>query len=219
MWYTVNEYAFIVFIPCVCRVTAPCAGSLLPVQGHCSLGNGTANWSATWHCGWLGHGVVFSTWKMDTKLRNWCSELYFFYLNHHLSIVEHWPSSWLFTGCVVPLRGDWAIFSHAGSGRVGWVWPAREKSLELHCHGWELNPGQREDRQWDSFILPLSYHDPATERTDSEIHSFSRWAIVTVINHFKWTKLIQGLSSCRHCLIFKDLNPGIARCMYTSSTF
>ena len=28
---------------------------------------------------------------------------------------------------------------------------------------WELNPVHGEDRQWDSFILPLSYHDPVHE--------------------------------------------------------
>ena len=63
-----------------------------------------------------------------------------------------------------------------------------------------MSLGHREDRQWETFILPLSYHDSgpqrgqtvryihfstelswlwATERTDSEIHSFSLWAIMT----------------------------------------
>ena len=60
-----------------------------------------------------------------------------------------WPSFSLSTGCVVPMRGDWAIFYHVGSIWVGRLWSARE-----------LNPGHGEDRQWDSFILPLSYHDP-----------------------------------------------------------
>jgi len=53
--------------------------------------------------------------------------------------------------CVLPLRGDWAIFCHAVSGRVG-----REKSLETL---WELNR--------------------ATEMIDNEIHYFSHWAIMT----------------------------------------
>jgi len=39
--------------------------------------------------------------------------------------------------------------------------------------------GYRGDRKWTSFVLPLSYHDPGMERTDSEIHSFSHWAIMT----------------------------------------
>jgi len=64
-----------------------------------------------------------------------------------LSLAGLRPSSSLSTGCVVSLRGDWAIFCHAGSGRVG-VWSAREKSLEMLRRGWELNPGHREDRQW-----------------------------------------------------------------------
>jgi len=29
----------------------------------------------------------------------------------------------------------------------------------LKYYDWELNPGHREERQWDSFILPLSYRD------------------------------------------------------------
>ena len=79
----------------------------------------------------------------------------FFYLSHCLSVVGLEPSSSLSTGCVVSLRGDWAIFCHAGSGRVGRVW-----SLEILRHGWELNLSHREDRQWDTFILSLSYLDP-----------------------------------------------------------
>jgi len=75
---------------------------------------------------------------------------------HRLSVVGLRPSSSLFTGCAVPLRGDWAIFCHVGSRRVGGVWSAREKSLGIPHRGWELNPGRREDRQW---AIPLSYHD------------------------------------------------------------
>jgi len=71
-------------------------------------------------------------------------------------MVKHWPSSSLSTGCVVSLRGDWANFCHAGPGRVGRVWSAREKSLEILRRGWELNPGHGEDRQWD---IPPCYHD------------------------------------------------------------
>jgi len=74
--------------------------------------------------------------------------LSFFYLSHCLSRVGLWPSSSISTGCVVPLRGDWAVFCRVGSGRVGRVWSAREKSLLILHHGRELNP--------------------ATERTDSK---------------------------------------------------
>jgi len=71
-------------------------------------------------------------------------------------MVELWPSSSLSTDCVVSLRGDWAIFCHAGSGRVGRARSAREKSLEILRRGWELNLGHGEDRQC---AIPLSYHD------------------------------------------------------------
>jgi len=37
------------------------------------------------------------------------------------------------------------------------MWSAREKSFDILRHGWELNPDQREDRQW---AIPLSYHRP-----------------------------------------------------------
>jgi len=57
--------------------------------------------------------------------------IYILFFNYFFTIVELWPSSSLSTGRVVPLRGDWAIFCHAGSGRVGRVWSVREKSLEI----------------------------------------------------------------------------------------
>jgi len=69
------------------------------------------------------------------------------------------PSSSLSTGHVVPFREDWAIFCHAGTGWVGRVWSVGETFLEILRHSWELNPGHREERRWDSFVLPLSYHD------------------------------------------------------------
>ena len=72
--------------------------------------------------------------------------------------VRGWTSAFLLTvhRLWVSLRGDWASFYNAGSGRVGRVWSAREKSLEILRRGWELNPGHGEDRQW---AIPLSYHD------------------------------------------------------------
>ena len=41
------------------------------------------------------------------------------------------PSCLMSASCVVPLRRDWANFYHTGWGRVGRVWSAREKSLEI----------------------------------------------------------------------------------------
>ena len=81
---------------------------------------------------------------------------HFFFISHRLSVVGLRPSSALSTGCVVPLRGDRAIFCHAGSGRIGRVWPVKEQPLKILRRGWELNPGHGEDRQW---AIPLSYHD------------------------------------------------------------
>jgi len=78
------------------------------------------------------------------------------------SSVRSWPAAFLFNGhrlCAVIEGILWAIFSYASSEWVGRVWSAREKSLEILRHGWELHPSHREDRQWDSFFLPPSYHD------------------------------------------------------------
>ena len=68
---------------------------------------------------------------------------------------------------------------------LSWPWPGEDRQwatfiLPLSYH----DPGHGEDRQWDSFVLSLSYHNWAimtrvTDRTDSEIHSFSHWAITT----------------------------------------
>ena len=69
------------------------------------------------------------------------------------------------------MRGDRAIFCHNGSERVGRVWSAREKSLEILCYGRKLNPGYMEDKQWDTFILLLSYHDPG-HGEDRQWHTF-----------------------------------------------
>jgi len=58
------------------------------------------------------------------------------YFSHCLSIVELRPSFLISTGCVVPLRGDWATFRHPGSrpsvinqGKIPWntpSWPGIE---------------------------------------------------------------------------------------------
>jgi len=90
--------------------------------------------------------------KIRSRVGN--ETLVFFPSSRQLSMVGLQPSSLMSTSCVVPLRGDWAVFCHAGSGRVGRVWSVREKSLEILRHGWELKLGHGEDRQWDSFIFP-----------------------------------------------------------------
>jgi len=95
---------------------------------------------------------------------NFFSRIYIVGLEHFSSMSTGW--------------GDWAIFCRAGSGRFGRVWSAWKNSLEILCHSWELNPGFREDSQWDIFILPLSYHNPGHEE-DSLSDSF----ILPLSNH------------------------------------
>jgi len=72
-------------------------------------------------------------------------------------MVELWLSfsMWL-CGAI---EGSLSHFCHARSGWIGRVWTAWEKSLAKLCYDWELNPGHGEDRQWDTFIFLLSYHD------------------------------------------------------------
>ena len=77
------------------------------------------------------------------------------FFSHWLSLVGRRLSFWISTGCVVPLRQDWAFFCYTGSGRVGHVWSARKKAPEI-LHVWELNPGLEEDQQCDIFPQWLS---------------------------------------------------------------
>ena len=64
----------------------------------------------------------------------------------HSCLLGPRPSSSMSTGRVMPLRGDWAIFCHAGSKRVG-----RVRSTSSAAGDWTR----------------------ATERTDNEINLFS----------------------------------------------
>jgi len=72
----------------------------------------------------------------------------------------------------VAIEGRLSYFLSRWLMWVGGVWLAKEKSLEILRRGWELNPGHGEDRQ-------PRRGQTATERTDSEIHSFCHWAIMT----------------------------------------
>ena len=76
--------------------------------------------------------------------------------NERLFTGRHRSAFFSPTGYVLPLRGDWAIFCHAGTVQVARVWSASEKSLKILRHSWELNPGHGKDRRWDSFLFPLS---------------------------------------------------------------
>jgi len=60
-----------------------------------------------------------STWEYSFLPSTSSSQLSaFFHLGHCLYVVGLRSSSLISTGWVVPLRGDWAIFRHAGSGWV-----------------------------------------------------------------------------------------------------
>ena len=67
------------------------------------------------------------------------------------------PSSSMFLGCGVPLRGHWANFSHTGWEQVGRVLSTKEKSIEILQHRWEFNQGHGGSSDRDSFTHPLSY--------------------------------------------------------------
>jgi len=65
------------------------------------------------------------------------------------------------------------------NSRVGKIWSAREESLEILRHCRELNPGHGGT---DSEVHSFSHWaimTRATGRTDSEIHSFSHWGSMT----------------------------------------
>ena len=99
-------------------------------------------------CGWKSEWLEWSI-RQPNTLAGLC--FLNFYFSYCLSMVGLRPSS------SPSIEGTSSHFCHAGSGRVGRVWSAREKSLEILHRGWELNPGHREDRQWDR--QTLSYRD------------------------------------------------------------
>ena len=107
--------------------------------------------------------------KKRSKETN-CSPLKYHSLCFLSAIVCPWLDFGFPPRCPRVVWCHWAIFCHAGSGRVGRVRSAREKSLEILCRGWELNPGHGEDRQW---AIPLSYHDWLAYFTGIKISSVS----------------------------------------------
>jgi len=77
-----------------------------------------------------------------------------------------------------PRRGQTGKYIHSPTA-LSWPRPQGGQTVRYIHSPTELSwPGPGEDSQWDLFILPLSYHDLGLERTDSEIHSFSHWAIM-----------------------------------------
>jgi len=80
--------------------------------------------------------------------------------------VHDWTSGFLIDvhGLCGAIEGRMNHLYHAGSGWVGRVWSAREKSLEMLPHGWELNSGHREDSQW---LGPPFFYRGVVIRTQS----------------------------------------------------
>ena len=62
---------------------------------------------------------------------------------------------------------EWIATSsvHGGWGRVGGV------NSHIVCPPWLRTAGYEEDRQWNTFILPLSYHNPG-HREDRQWDTF-----------------------------------------------
>ena len=94
-----------------------------------------------------------------------------------LLFIQAWDWHQIVPACSLapPSDGYWPSFCHASSGYVGRVWPPRDKSLEIHGHERELNPGSRADRPWEG-IEPGQQSGQtmsrnwirAAERTDHE---------------------------------------------------
>jgi len=96
--------------------------------------------------------------------------------SHHLFLVGLRSSSSESTDYVVPLRGGEIEPFSATLAQDNWQSVfSQAKSLEILRHGWDLNPGHREDRQWDAFILPLSYHDWLINTSVKWLRALFKW--------------------------------------------
>jgi len=65
-------------------------------------------------------------------------------------------SSSISTGFVMPLREDWAIFCHSGSGLVGRMWSHKEKYLEVQS-GIEPRPQGGQTERYICSLTELSW--------------------------------------------------------------
>ena len=67
--------------------------------------------------------------------------------------------------------------------RTGWQsLTSQQKILEILRLGRKLNPSHGEDRQWDAFILPLSYHD--CSKRDNNMSELSLQLFFQSATHF-----------------------------------
>jgi len=146
--------------------------------------------------------IGFAQGEDNSKIKHTSLWYFFCYPIHRLSVVGLRPSSSISTGCVVPLRGDWAIFCHGGSGRLAECDQSGGKSLERLRRGRELNLSHREK---------------------SEIHLFSHWAQVT--DYGTTTPTFYNVAQCWLVLftafyfLFKDVNHNITDPLNQVSNF
>jgi len=102
--------------------------------------------------------TIKGSWEQENTQYGALSIFYSFCFSHCLFMVGVQPSFSMSTGCVMPLRRDCVI--SAMLAQDGWAeCDESGKSLLILRHGWEMNLGHKEDKPWDSFILPLSCHD------------------------------------------------------------
>ena len=85
-----------------------------------------------------------------------------------LSVIGRRPSSSLSTGFVMALRGDWAIFYHAGSG---WIGRGKIPLNTLPLSGIEPGPGKEQTGRYIHSPTELSWPGPCRRQTVRYIHS------------------------------------------------
>ena len=95
-------------------------------------------YSQSIHCGPRNSPYIIQQWNFMVLL----SWFYFSFSAIVCLSVHDWTSAFLLKGEIEPFSATLA------QSWVGRVWSAGEKPLEILCHGWELNPGHKEDRQW-----------------------------------------------------------------------
>ena len=135
----------------------------------------------------------------------WCISNESSLFSHCLSNVRCRPSSSICTSCVVRLKEDWVMFCHAGSRQVGRGWSDRKKSPEILRYSRELSPGHEAGRQWNTFLLPLSYHDQFFSiqwpLQNNSIYSFEFSFLEPICywSEITWTKLYRNIFLFDYC--------------------
>ena len=101
--------------------------------------------------------VLNKTLKLKTRLRA-------IFFSHCLFMVRLWPSSSMSTDCVLLLREDWAIFCHAGSGRVDSVRSAGKDPSKYSAMAAGIEPWPRRGQTVRCVISPIELSWPGPQR-------------------------------------------------------